>query len=129
MPTVPDTPNAVTDLEREVRTLASDLGVLRQLNAFGAITAGLDNLQVVGNPWIVLELHLDARTVTIELFKSKEEEEAVEYYAKKEIESRGGRNRHVVLVSARSVNELRRAYPNFFTDLNDFRKLVEETID
>ena len=102
--------------------------MLRQLNAFGAITAGLDYLQVVGNPWIVLELHLDARTVTIELFKSKEEE-AVEYYAKKEIESRGGRNRHVVFVSARSVNELRRAYPNFFTDLNDFRKLVEETID
>ena len=129
MPTVPDTPNATTDLVREVRALAIDLEVSEQLNAFRAITGGLSHFHGVGNPWIVLELDLDSRTVTIESFRSKEEEEAVEYYAKKEIESRGDRNRHVVLVSARSVNELRRAYPNFFADLNDFRKLVEETID
>ncbi len=129
MPTVPDTPNAPTDLVREVRTLASDLEVSKQLDAFRAITGGLSQFHGVGNPWIVLELDLDARTVTIESFRSKKEEAAVDYYAKKEIESRGVRNRHVVLVSARSVNELRRAYPNFFADLNDFRKLVEGTID
>ena len=129
MPTAPDTPNSASELARDISALANDLGVTNQLNAFRAITGGLHHFQGVGNPWIVLELDLDARKVYIEPFKSKEEEAATAWYAEKELESRSIPNKHVVLVSARSVNELRRAYPNFFADLNDFRKLVEETID
>ena len=129
MPSVPGTPNSASDLAHDIRALANDLGVTDQLNAFRAITRGLRHFQGVGNPWIVLELDLDARTVFIETFKPKEEEAATAWYAEKELESQSIRNKHVVLVSARSVNELRRAYPNFFADLNDFRRLVEETID
>ncbi|MCY4474730.1 MAG: RelA/SpoT domain-containing protein [Chloroflexi bacterium] len=129
MPIVPDTPGNESDLVHEVSALATELEVTKQLNAFRAITGGIRHFQGFGNPWIVLELDLDARNVMMRPFRPNEEDAATAWYAEKELESRGIRNKHVVLVSARSVNELRRAYPNFFADLSEFRKLVEETID
>ena len=120
-PRVPGTPKNETDLAREVRTLATELGVTERLSAFRAITSGIQRFQRVGNPWVVLELDLDARMVAARTFRPREEDAATAWYAEKELESRGIRNKHVVLVSARSVNELQRAYPNFFADLNEFR--------
>ncbi len=128
-PIVPDTPNQSSELVRQVRALATELEVSEQLNAFRAITGGLQRFGKFGNHWIVLELDLDARQVMLRPFRLNEEEVATSWYAEKELESRGNRSKHVVMVSARSVNELRRAYPNFFADLNEFRKLVEETIE
>ena len=128
-PGVPDTPNKTSDLVREVGALATELDVTERLNAFKAITSGLHRFQKFGNPWVVLELDLDAQMIAVRTFRPRDEDAATAWYAEKELESRGIRNKHVVLVSARSVNELRRAYPNFFADLNEFRKLVEETIE
>lgn len=128
-PSVPGTPETDEDLAHEVRALATELGVTERLNAFRAITSGIQHFQRVGNPWVVLELDLDARMVAARTFRPREEDAATAWYAEKELESRGIRNKHVVLVSARSVNELQRAYPNFFADLNEFRSLVEETIE
>lgn len=33
-----------------------------------------------------------------------------------------------VMVSVASVNELRKAFPNYYADLNQFRRLLKETI-
>ena len=127
-PSVPDTPNNQANLVRDVREIATELEVTKRLNAFRAITRGIPQFQGLGNPWIMLELDLGNRTITAEPFRLKQEGRATAEYANRELESRGNPNRHVVMVSARSVNELRRAYPNFFTDLNEFRRSVEETI-
>lgn len=127
-PSVPETPDNETDLVNEVRSLSEELGVAERLFAFKAITSGLHQLRLRGNPWIVLELDLDASMVKMLPFRAREEDAASAWYAKRELESRGVSNRHVVLVSAKSVGELRRAYPNFFADLTRFRDLVEETI-
>ena len=125
---VPDTPRNKAKLVDEVRALATELEVTGQLNAFKAITRGLEHFQGFGNPWIVLELDLNAKSIAIRPFRPTQEEDATAWYATKELESRDNPLRHVVMVSVRSVNELRRAYPNFFADLNHFRRLVEETI-
>ena len=127
-PSVPGTPTDESELVREVRAHAMDLEVTTRLNAFKAITRGLEHFQGFGNPWIVLELDLDAHSIAMRPFRPRDESGATAWYAAREIESRDNPRRHVVLVSARSVNELRRAYPNFFTDLNEFRNLVERTI-
>ena len=127
-PKVPNTPDNETVLVNEVRALAIELGAVEQLVTFKAITSGMQQSRIRGNPWIVLELDLDAPMVELRPFRAKDEDAASTWYAERELEFREMPNRHVVMVSARSVNELRRAYPNFFADLTRFRDLVEETI-
>ena len=127
-PRVPDTPDNKTDLVSEIRALSKELGVAERLIAFKEATSEMQQLRFIGNPWVVLELDLDAAMVAMRPFRAKDEVAATAWYAKRELESHRVPNKHVVLVSARSVDELRRAYPNFFTDLTRFRGLVEETI-
>ena len=127
-PKVPGTPDNKTALVNEVRALAKELGVAEQLVTFKAITTETQQLRMRGNPWVVLELDLDASSVESRSFRAKDEDAASAWYAERELECREMPNRHVVMVSVRSLNDLRRAYPNFFADLTRFRDLVEETI-
>ncbi|MCY4652350.1 MAG: hypothetical protein OXC95_04210, partial [Dehalococcoidia bacterium] len=45
-----------------------------------------------------------------------------------ELENRDNPEVVVALVSTRSLAELRRAYPNFFADIDMFRRLLQETV-
>ena len=76
-----------------------------------------------------MELNLAANNVRGLAFGENEKEQAASMYADEELAHRGDPKIAVVMVSAKSVQALRRAYPSFFTDLNEFPKLVEETIE
>ena len=45
-------------------------------------------------------------------------------YSKVEAEAAKGKKIEPVLVSAGPIDELRKAYPNFFLDIRDFMKIV-----
>jgi len=49
-------------------------------------------------------------------------------YAHAEAEAAKGAKIEPVLVSAGPLDNLRRAYPNFFLDINDFVKIVTEIV-
>ncbi len=76
-----------------------------------------------------MELNLKANRVRGIAFGENEKEQAASMYADEELAHRSDPKIAVVMVSAKSVQALRRAYPNFFADLSEFRKLVRETTE
>ena len=128
-PVVPNTPVEGQALVEEIRGLDRELEVSRQLALYQSLTGGLQNSQDLGNPWIGIELDLQNRKVEFTPFRENDAESAGSWYLKKELEFRDRPEITVVLTSVKEVNQLGRAYPNFFADLTEFRRLVSETID
>ena len=129
---VPNTPSEPNDLLDEIRECDKSLGISERLAAFQSLTSELENLRGINSHWVGLELDLDALEVTAEAFRSNdaaEEQRANEWYSAKEKSHRNNPRVEVVMVSVRSIRELRRAYPNYFSDLTDFRLLVQAIID
>ena len=128
-PIVPNTPPVLPELRTEVIDLYGELQVAQQLEMYEAVTRGLQGLRQIRNNWVVLELDLAEHEVRGRLFDERDVQKAGSWYSKKELEIRENAKMEVVMVSVKSVNQLRRAYPNFFADLTQFRELVKETID
>jgi putative GTP pyrophosphokinase len=72
--------------------------------------------------YYLIELNLipEEKSVKITPFKLDNLEEANIAYSKAEERTRNGEPLQVVLVSAGSLDSLRRAYPNYFLDTHDF---------
>ena len=126
---VPDTPANDRELFDEIGRLDATLGITERLAAFQSIAASLTGPRRIANHWVVLELDLQASVVTGHAFRPSDLNSAIEWYLKREMESREEGRIEIVLVSSSSLSELRRAYPNFFADLSLFRLLVREAID
>ena len=126
---VPDTPANDRELFDEIGRLDATLGITERLAAFQSIAASLTGPRRIANHWVVLELDLQASVVTGHAFRPSDLDSAIEWYPKREMESREEGRIEIVLVSSSSLSELRRAYPNFFADLSLFRLLVREAID
>ncbi len=69
------------------------------------------------------------KTVQIKAYKRGSFKQAIEDYAKIEQQVAKGEKIEPVLVSAGPVDILRKAYPNFFLDISDFVKKVEDIIN
>ena len=78
--------------------------------------------------WAGLELNLRAYEITFIVFGATDWESANQWYVDIELQTRDNLEIVVVLVASRSVAELRRAYPNFFADIERFMRLVQETV-
>lgn len=68
------------------------------------------------------------RTVEIKPYDRDSFNQAVNEYGRVEAEAAKGARIEPVLVSAGPLNKLRRAYPNFFLDINDFVRLVTRIV-
>ena len=127
-PVVPETPTDKTQLKREIKHLAEELDAETQLAMYATLASSRLPRQSRSNSLLVLELNLQLREISGLLFRPNESEAASDFYADEELAHRDDPNFVVVMVSVNSLNQLKRAYPNFFADLSVFRKLVGETI-
>ena len=127
-PIIPGTPNDPKSLVVEIKECSREAGILERLTTFESATHLVTDFPNFRDRLIVM--HLDLRDNRVEgmAFREGETERATAMYAEEELSHRGDPNFAVVMVSAKSVQTLRRAYPNFFADLSVFRKLVRETI-
>ena len=124
-----DTPLGDRDLFEEIGSLNAVLGITERLAAFQSIAASLTGPRRIANHWVVLELDLRANKVTGHTFRPNNLDSAVAWYLKRELESREEGQIQIVLVSSSSLSDLRRAYPNFFADLDQFRSLLRDAIE
>ena len=62
-------------------------------------------------------MNLNAYEIVVLGFDANNWASANEWYAERELENRDNPEVVVALVSTRSLTELRRAYPNFFADI------------
>ncbi len=127
-PLIPGSPNDHGSLVAEIKACARQAGILERLSTFESATHLVTDFPNFRNRLIVMHLDLRSNRVEGVAFGEHDTARATAMYAEEELMHRGDPKFAVVMVSAKSVQTLRRAYPNFFADLSDFRKLVSETI-
>jgi hypothetical protein len=73
-----------------------------------------------------LDLDIDSKKLTIKTFEKNEEEKATTAYSEAEKEANIKKfNKDIVLVEADTTKELKKAYPNYFLDTNEFLAILQ----
>jgi len=127
-PLIPGLPKDHGSLVAEIKECAQRAGILQRLTTFQTATHLVTEFPEFRNGLVVMRLDLRTNSLEGVAFTERETEDATAMYAEEELKHRGDPKFAVVMVSAKSVQTLRRAYPNFFADLSGFHKLVLETI-
>lgn len=109
---------------QEFLDLTENYDLLNKLYAFGALTSNLTKSFKNKSGYYLLQLNTKEKQLYIEYFKDTEEQidKAIQAYMK--IESTKKRSIDVVLVATKSLNALKKAYPNYFADIHDFRNKI-----
>ena len=129
MPLVPKTPSSANELADELKRLDGRLGgIFSRIEAFQRVTDTVPQFKREKVDTLVLQLDVESKTLEGRLYSVAEREEASTYYRQAELNHRDNPKIDVVLVTADSLSALRRAYPNYFANLTDFRNLVQEVL-
>ncbi|SLM32666.1 RelA/SpoT domain protein [Desulfamplus magnetovallimortis] len=116
------------DIYSETLNEAERLCIYDRLQAFSIVAKRIRIEKKQGSYHLII-LDLDQKIVSVQTYSRRYLETANREYAKYEKRISMGENLQVVLVSAGSVDNLRRAYPNYFLDtgefINQLRKLDE----
>lgn len=124
MPTVPNTPLEKKDLYVAVIYLAKKLDVVKKMNEWARIHKIIEGFEKE-NPkkfdYYLLDLDLRTKELKINGFTKDQEEVANSEYSRREERMlRNREDKDIVLVSAETTKELRKAYPNYFLDTKEF---------
>ena len=126
-PLVPDTPTSRSRLVSDLKDYTACLDVERKLSAYSATIRTLENPEVRGAHYFLMELRPSEGTVTVNAFTRNELPAATVRYLEVEREL-SGPGSEAVLVSVESLGLLRRAYPNYFLDTGVFLESVLRAI-
>lgn len=116
-----ETYKAVAKLEAKLRVLENIRGI--SIAAKAIHTSG-----DYGGYYNLITLQLDEHSVTIRSYKKGQLQQASEAYANEESKASKGAKIEPVLVSAGRLRSLKQAYPNYFLDVRDFARKVEDII-
>lgn len=123
---------------KELLALVNKFDIFNKLYAFAAATIVINQSNKPKNKfdkegYYLLELDLDSRDLKLTYYPKGEKSanRAIEKYM--EIETNKDTKTNAVLVSAKSITALKKAYPNYFADIKDFTdkllKFVKEQND
>lgn len=100
---------------------AKRLNVFDHFNGFRVAANEITSNKKKGS-FHLIKLDLDKKMVSIRSYGRRKLDEANKLYSELEEEILKGKNLNIVLVSASSLDSLRKAYPNYFLDTADFLK-------
>lgn len=118
-PMVPGTPTNKKELFEELKHLDSSLKVGDVLPGYGTAIYSLIGQEKDAAAYLLV-LDPTARQVDVHAFSAKELNAAEDEYLRREKELDKDKGMQAVLVSARSIRSLKRAYPNYFLDTTAF---------
>ena len=126
---VPGTPDDRHLLLEELKFHVFDLGVMAQLDAFNHIKLVSSSVKstAVDAGYFLLELNPKERRIQIASYSRKDEQVAFMDYINRERQLSLFDDR--VLVSTDSSDDLRRIYPNYFADIQNFIREVNLALD
>jgi putative GTP pyrophosphokinase len=107
------------DIFQRATKMGEHLDVKRKLNAFAVATGAISSSKAGGNYHLIV---LDAveRTVVVSSFGQRRLDEANAAYAEAERQASNHPDMQTVLVATSSIDALRRAFPNYFLDTEQF---------
>lgn len=124
MPVCPNTSDNIHELVDEIKKLNSKHRIISILSGINLAIDYTGKRITNKNVYYLLILDYSIRKVKIRQFSYSELDIATQAYGNIEKET----NKNVVLVSAKSFNELREAYPNYFVDISEFISMVQNII-
>ena len=128
--TVPGTPNDIDEIVHEIETLNADNNFLDFLSSIKALTKmEEDNDKNKRSGYCVLSLEYktkeyETQHLSIKRFKPSEIDKANDYYNELESQKSNTKSDNV-LVRVSSFSELKKAYPNYFSDISEFVALIK----
>lgn len=126
--TVPNTPNS-KDRKSEIRTLAASLDALKILEAVTNGFRGTDNLLAPNYKPSHYLIRFDHATKTVHVEPYQQVGKATVAYDKaEELQRAGDQNDAVVLVEVDKINDLKKAYPNYFGDVGLFHSQLRQIL-
>ena len=123
-PLVPGTITALRPLRAEIRRLRNKIGVVRKLRAYGAALQVVTQRPGRDAHYFLLSLEPVENRLTVKSYRFDELPRATEDYLSEEKRLQNVVAGQAVLVSAGSLDALRRAYPNFYLDTQVFLDLL-----
>lgn len=127
-PPVPGVPTQKTALLKEARHLSTVLDVRKKLEAYGAALQTLEGRADRGSKYFLLALRPSASTLTVTAYAADALQKATDDYLVIEKSIAETPGAEAVLVSAESLDSLRRAYPNYFLDTRVFIAKLREAL-
>jgi hypothetical protein len=122
---VPNTPVDASQLKSEILRYAVELDVIQRLRSYRGM------MQFKNPPeayFYVIDFDIPAEQIRIYGFKKNRPDAALAKNLALEKEVADNPKRDVVLVSVGSLESLKRAYPNYFADTDEFLAIVNEAI-
>lgn len=127
-PDVPGTPPDHAKLYEEVRDLENKLGVIRTLRSYAQITSHITRKQVrEKRDWYLVQMFPDEQKVWVRGYSLDQFADAKLALAEYEQQYQGTKNQ-VALLATTSLQELKKAYPNYFADTTLFTANLERVL-
>lgn len=129
VPLVPDTPIDQKELKNQIQELSGKLKVAKKMREWTRFHKSIEVFEKnskVKYDFYLLNLDLGTRETQITGYFKNQEELANSEYSKHEerMLANKEKDRDIVLVSAETIKELRKAYPNYFLDAREFIKVL-----
>lgn len=121
--TVPDTPSSKSEIISAIKKLDSKYSILAQLSTIDASCNFIQKNKINSRKIYVLVIKEQGKNVEVSDYKKLEE--ANKHYIEAEKDERN----NAVLVSAASIENLRKAYPNYFMNISGFLELTKKLME
>ncbi|NQU79490.1 RelA/SpoT domain-containing protein [Candidatus Woesearchaeota archaeon] len=129
-PTIPNTPDDERELYHAIKQKEKELNIITKLKNWTDSVKYFEDLKnKKGSQLFLLELDTIQEKLTITAYSKRQEEKAIEDYAKAEKKIYGKSEYDVVLVGADTTINLKKAYPNYFLDTREFIKQLYKIIN
>ena len=117
------------DTLKKLKECMEILEIDKRLRAFSVAVKTISSRSgTKGAGYYILFLDLERRVISLRGFNKSQLEEATNFYNQEEQKYSDDDTKDLVLVSAGSLRELKRAYPNYFSDTNLFNEYIEESL-
>lgn len=126
-PVCPDTSDWADELIHEIIELNEKDNIMVTLKAINNVVQLTQSNEhfYLKNGYYLLILNYNELSINVYPFKQSDQQLASQTYS--EIERTASKDTNVVLVSAKSFDILKAAYPNYFTDISKFLNVLEDT--
>ncbi|MDI1495696.1 MAG: RelA/SpoT protein [Cenarchaeum symbiont of Oopsacas minuta] len=118
---VPNTPSNENKLYSKINKLEKRLNVIKKMENWANLVESIPHRK--GRTFFLLELNVDKQSIKVKSYSKKDMEHAIEDYASAE---KNDNATDVVLVGINRIQELKKAYPNYFANTTEFLKQIKQ---
>ncbi len=115
----------IEEINKKISLEAEKLDIIKRLKAFGIAAENITNDNKRGS-YSIIKLNLEESSVEVQNYSQNMFEKANKDYS--ELEKNISQKNQVVLVSTSSIENLKKAYPNYFLDTHEFIRKLEQII-